>query len=408
MPVRICTGFEQGYDNAGGSWEKGNAGNRFCDTRLGAPNHTTSTPRSGSRCLEINQSAAVEHISWTADTLTASQTFCVFNFWFRFPTLPSADVVIVNVWSLGGDINFVFRNSDDVVLLNNETTGTNSVGPIVVADTWYHVEISIDYTAAGTADWTIDGTAQTQLTDTPASTTLVACLLGAEDAQTMHCLYDDVVIWTDTSAIGGYPFGKQSVKLLIADTGGTTAEIGTANATGRMVTNSAIDATHNSANILTAISEVPPLIGATATGVGQRTSGAGNAVGIPMTSYTLVGSEAISGIRILVVGWAGSTTANNIGMRTFNGTTETILFAAADPNFDNNTTASAWLCKMVTPANFDTQSELDALVVRLGYSTDIAPLPGAHAIYAEVAIKESTAAPAVKNPSFVSQYGSYL
>ncbi|MGH7791597.1 MAG: hypothetical protein ACREOB_04705, partial [Thermodesulfobacteriota bacterium] len=370
--------------------------------------------RSGSRCLEISAAAAIEVIGWTTDTIGASQNRAVVAFWFLFPTsLPSADIVILDVFKTNVDAQLMFRNSDDKLVMTadgNIGGGGAQAGPTIVADTWYFVECHIDVSAViHTIDWQVDLVAQTQCSSAQAVGTITQIILGDGDAaQTMTCRYDDVVIWSDTAAITTYPHGKQKVILLKADTGGTTAEIGTANATSRFTGNATADATHNSANILAAISEVPPLIGDTATGVCQRTSGAGNAVGIPMTTYTLAAGESITGLRIVICGWAGSATANNYGMRTFNGTTEDIIFAAADPNFDNNTTQPAWMCEMVVAASFDTQAEIDALVIRLGYSTDIAPLPGAHAVFAEFAVKESTAAPAVKNPSFVSQYGSYL
>jgi uncharacterized protein YraI len=89
---------------------------------------------------------------------------------------------------------------------------------------------------------------------------------------------------------------------------------------------------------------------------------------------------------MVVCGWAGTATADNISFRTYNGTTERTLFAVADPNFDATTTPS-WVCKMATLADFDTQTELDAMSIRAGYSTDINPTPGMNAVYVEVAIK---------------------
>lgn len=391
MPtLKVCTGFEHGVSDLT-SLTKGNAGNKLFDAAAGSPTMQSSAPvRSGTYALELNPSAATEYVEWTTDTLGASLTSVVVGFAFRFVgALPSNDAVLVYMTtSTSEDRVLYFRNSDDKLVVSDHTFSTTTAGPTIAADTWYYVDLR--FTISGTShitDWQVDGTAQTQQSDTVASGNITAVALGDRfNTSTMTCRYDDVAASTTS---GDYPLGAHKVVLIKPDTGGTTAEIGTANATGRMVTNSAIDATHNSANILTATSEVPPLIGASATGVGQRTSGAGNAVGIPMTTYTLGGGETLSGLRILVVGWAGSATAASIGLRTFNGTTETTLFAAADPNFDNNTTSPAWLCKMATAADFDTQSELGALVVRLGYSTDISPLPGAHAIYGEVAVKES-------------------
>jgi hypothetical protein len=396
VPLRVCTGFEHGVSDAT-SLSKGNTGVKLFDGAGGSPTMvTTPSVRTGTYALQTNPSAAIERVFWntTGGTIPASQNRAVVHFAIRFNgALPSEDVRISMTETATGDAGVWFRNSDDKLVAtaqNDLASGTLGVGPVVVADTWYVVEYSMVCSAnPHTVDWEVDGAAQAQASGAIATATIVQINIGPNLAHTCDLLFDDVAVWTDTAAISTYPHGPLKVVLLIPDTGGSTAEIGTANATGRMVTNSAIDATHNSADILAALSEVPPLIGASATGVGQRTSGTGNAVGIPMTTYTLAGGESILGVRILIVGWSATATTNNYGMRTFNGTSETTLFASADPNFDASTTSPAWLCKMATDTDFDTQAELDALVVRLGYSADINPLPGAHAVYAEVAIQEA-------------------
>jgi hypothetical protein len=392
MPLRVCTGFEHGISDAT-SLVKGNATNKYIDIVTGTPTMVSSgSVRSGTYCCELNPAASTEYIRWAADTLIASQNRIVAHFAFMFPSsLPSADVDFMNVICSTNGCSIRFRNSDDKLVARAGDGTADLVGPTIVADTWYDVEFSYDCSAnPRTIAWQVDGINQTGGNNAVASATINHITFGhTGTTQTYTLRLDNVLVWTDTAAISTYPHGPHKVELLKPDTGGTTAEIGTANATARFTANGTIDSTHNSANILAALSELPPTIGASANGVAQRTSGTGNAVGVPMTTYTLQSGESITGLRILIVGWSGSATTNLIGMRTFNGSTETTLFAAADPNFDADTTSPAWLCKMATVADFNTQSELDALVVRLGYSNDIAPNPGAHAIYAEVAIKEA-------------------
>lgn len=354
--------------------------------------------RTGTYGLQINGTGANAHAGFQNagnNGILGSSGTLVASFWFRFQTLPSNDFnIFIDIGTAGGNDVFIkYLNSTGT--LQGVFGSATQLGPSISANTWYHVDLRAIHNAnPHTLEWKVDGVDQTTVSLSVASENIFVAGFGndAGGAQTGTVDIDDFAF---SLTSGDYPLGKQKVVLLIPDTGGTAVQIGTANATGRMVTNSAIDATFNSANILAAISELPPLIGASATGVGQRTSGSGNAVGIPMTTYTLAGGETITGLRVVVCGWSGSATANNIGLRSFNGTTETILFAAADPNFDNSTTTPGWLCKMATAADFDTQAELDALVVRYGYSTDISPLPGAHAIYAEVAVKEAAAAQSI-------------
>jgi hypothetical protein len=400
VPLRAIVTFDFALDVAA-SWIKGNAGNRLWDVNgTVAASLTTASPRgSHTHSLRLAASAQDVRAGFDTNTLTASQTRGVALFAVKMPTsLPAGDVMLAQFTSptsLNGE--FWYHQSTGKLAVKVESQSFVD-GPTAAADTWYVVELSYDCSAnPQTLDAVIGGTALTQSTGAGTASTIGGFNLGgrSDTPQTFTADYTDVAVWTDTAEITGFPFGAHSVKLLEADTGGSTAQIGTADATSRFINNATADATHNSADILAALTEgPPPLIGASASGLCQRTSGAGNACGVPMTTYALQAGESLTDLRVVVCGWAATTTAASIGLRSFNGTTEDILFAAADPNFDANTTTPAWLCKMAVAGRFDTQAELDALVVRLGYSTDISPLPGAHAIYAFAAVKEAAAAAA--------------
>ena len=394
MPTPLLvTGFE--FGTMAGQIT-GTIGLRLFDDVSGAPS-IVSGGRNGAYELRVNPSASTQYAGWlSTGVIGASKTVLVVSFAFKFSgALPTSDVIIAYLQNnAAADSALWFRNSDDkLMVLHNDTTGTAAVGPVIVADTWYHAQIRYNVAAAThTVEWEIDGVAQTQFNGGGTAGTLLAFAFGNMfGTATMDLRVDDVMFGT-TSA--DYPFDDHKVVMLIPDTSATAALIAgaTANSLARFTANATADTTFNSANVLAATSEVPPLIGATATGVCQRTAGAANAVEIPMTSYTLGAGETISGVRVVVCGWAGSATANNLSIRTFNGTTETTLLATSDPGFDNSTTAPAWYCKMATGADFNDQTQLNAMAIRLGYSTDIAPLPGAHAIYAEVAVKLSTGA----------------
>lgn len=365
----------------------------------------TAAALSGTYGLRLSPSATMAHAGWQNagnNGILGSSGTLVGGFRARFVALPTADFpLFIDIGTAGGNDGVLwFDNASDKI--RADLGGSSQLGPLLVANTSFWVDFRIILNAnPHTFEWAIDGVAQTTVSLAVATENIFIAGFGSDNSnQTGSLDIDDYVI-SLTSA--DYPLGPHKVVLLTADTGGSTAEIGTANATGRMVTNSAIDATHNSANILTAVSEVPPLLGGSATGLGQRTSGTGNACGIPMTTYTLAGGETITGVRAVICAWANNATAaaNTLGVRTFNGTSETTLFAAAAYQ-GQNTTTPAWICKMATVADFDTQAELDALVMRIGYSGDIAPLPGVHAVYAEVAVKESTSTDATVTPGTVA------
>lgn len=384
MPLRACTGFEFGLNDAT-SLTKGNTGNRLFDIIAGTPTVVAGAARTGSYGLRLN--AVGQELGWDTNTFGASQDHGVFNFWFRIPTaLPTANRDICEFFTSINDFGLIFQNSDDRLCI--EVGGSVSqTGPVIVADTWYHVEIYVKVDA-GTVDWWIDGAAQTQVTNAPSGTTLIAAVLGADNTTTASADFDDVLLWTDTTTISGTPFGEHKVLLLSVDPSGTVTASDGGTDFRRFTSNSTIDGAWNATDVRNAVDEVPPTIGSTADGAVQINTDAVNYMEFPMTSYTLQSGEAIAGLRMLACGWATSTTAATIGFRSYNGTTETVLRSVQDTNFDNSTTSPAWCCKMATPADFDTQSELDALAFRVGFSGDAAPDIGIHAIYAELAVKE--------------------
>jgi len=395
MALRACTGWEFGT-TAG--WLTGNAGNRIFDTVTGAPSITTSTPRSGTYCLEVAPSASIVVLEWSTATLGTSQTFGRAVFAIRFVgSLPAAQTVVAFFGStFNAEISFTASSSKLAAGWESESAVD---GPVVAADTWYVVEIHAKFSATKAIDWWVDGAAQTQVTSAAAAGTVSSFALGSYQAETHTIRYDDCVVYTDTSAIA--EIGSHKVVVLTPDTGGSldVATINTAEwntFAGATPTLSA----WNAATALGAIDEIPVGLGASADGFCRITGTDTDYVGIPMTSYTLAGGETITGLRMLACCWAASGTTCTHSFVSYNGTTATTLFAAGDVGTDNSSTAPAWVCKMATLADFDTQGELDALQFRFG-STDSTPDAGIHAIYGELAVKEATGA-ATATPAAVA------
>ena len=402
MALVAATGFDHGVSNAT-SLTTGNTGVKMFDTATGSMSVSATAAFTGAYGLLCNSTAANAFIRWSSNTFGASKTVLVTSFAVRLASLPASDLDLMHITSAAGPSVFIRCMASTANLRASVGTSTvvNADGLVVEANRWYWIDVRFDVSTANfTIDWRVDYATQPQAVGNNGSASTISQMgIGWNTAQTGNVHYDD---WVLSITSGDYPLGVHKVVLLKPDTGGTATEIGTANATARFVTNSTADTTFSSANILSAVSEVPPLIGSTATGLCQRTSGTGNAASLPMTTYTLGTNETIAALRAAIVGWSGSATANAIGLRAYNGTTEETFFAAADPNFDNSTTAAGWVCKLLTLANYDTQSELDALQLRLGYSTSISPLPGAHAMFVEVAVKVSATAVGVSDSDTIS------
>lgn len=320
---------------------------------------------------------------WNTTTLGAGKTEIVASFRFMFSTLPGTanDFHAIDVAASSDRAGFYYDPADQKVHAWI-TSATQASSTTIVANTWYTMSFRYSCVASlNTFDWTFNGVAQTQVTNNLGASTVARYELGNRGGSTGVVNFDDVAV-SVTSA--DYPLPIYQVRMVGVDTGGTTTEIGTANSTVRFTANGTLDGSHNSAAILTALSEVPPLLGATSSGVAQQTAGAGNAVEIPMSTYTLTGGETIAGCRLYLAGWAASALGANLGMRAWNGSAETILHGDTAATGFDSTTNGAWYAFMY--GGVTDQTTLNALTIRMGYSTDVSPVIGAHAVYAEILI----------------------
>lgn len=380
--IQTFVGFEWGtvHDVAAG-----NAGSKIFDGVTGVYGTNLDVVSGSGSAIGsyVGQVATIsnKNFFWDTNTLGTGKTDLVVSLRFRFTTFPTGDSDFHSIDTAASTDRAGFYYEVATGKIHAWITTAHIASSFALTlNTWYTLQFKYSVSASlETFDWVLNGTTQTQVTNNLGASTIARYALGSRGAGTGTMQVDDVVISTTAA---DHPLPMYNVRLVKADTAGTTTEIGTANSTARFTTNNTIDSTHNSANILAAISEVPPTIGASASGVAQRAGGTSDAVSIPMTSISLSG-DTIAACRVLICGWANGTLANNIGVRAWNGSAETILVAGTVASlFSNNTTDPDWFAAMY--AGVTNQTALDALEIRLGYSTDIAPEPGAHAVYAEI------------------------
>ena len=363
------------------------AGQSPFDQVTGTPAIVSTNPRTGVYCLELSGSAAAENLTWISGTgaLGAGASFGVLRVCVLFPSsLPGGDLELCSLETTSqAKLTLRYRTSGTKLTLQ-VSTGTEVDGPIVTADTWYGIDLRLDArTTTYKGDWQVDGADQAQATGASTADLVSVVRLGWVTAATATVRYDDVAV---SKIAGHYPFGDVQVRLLkpeatltISGTAGNFALV-TANATG-----GAFDA----ATALTNISELPPTVGAGASGFCQTAIATADYVNIPMETYQAAPDGAVRAVRMYACGWAASTTAATIGFRLWDGTAETALYAAADPGFDN--AATEWVCKSrkspsAAKITWD-QAKLDALAYRVGFSGDATPDIGIHAIYAEAAVR---------------------
>lgn len=393
MPLRALTGFEFGTTAGAGV---GNAGNKIFDVVNGTVAFNTgAAARTGTYGYHHDTNNATQGVKWNTDTLGTSQTRLLTAFWFRFPgALPDHDTPFWAMHCVGPDMAGWYVSARDgrttkLALSFDDITYFYCDAVNIVADTWYQVEAHWDASVSTTPiTWRVNGVNATTATSGSAADTIAEVELGyINNLRTFICDYDDWAVWTDTATI---PFpGRQKVVQLIPDIGSSVTVNGATTNWNTFAGATPTETAWNATTALTAVDEVPPNLGSAQDGFQQIVNATTAYVEVPLTTYTLAAGETVTGARLLVPGWAATTTAATIGFRSFNGTTETTLFAAADPNFDNTSTP-AWVCKMLTTADVDTQAELDALAIRVGFSGGTSPHIGIHAVYVEVAITEAT------------------
>ena len=396
--VQMMAGFEWG---TAAGLATGSAGNLIFDSIGGSPAIVTTAPRSGAYCLELSSSAAAEYVQWSGTpSLGSASQILVARFGLLFPSsLPSGDLDLFNISVASGTstanqaVTLRYRSASQslglqVRAVTDATNGTEQLSASTVSpDTWYGVDVRYDGTSSTTylADWQLDGVAQTQATATGTVAPSVGGVsLGWFGASTATVRYDDVVL---SRTAGHFPLGDMRILPVKPDPAGTltisgtTANFNTFTANGTM-------AAWNAATALTAISDLPPTISASADGIAQVTAAATDYVNIPMDTYNAAGNNAaVRAVRMYAAGWAASTTAATLAFRGFDGTTETALTATANPTFSNSTTAPGWVAKIYKPTSGWTQTQLDALAFRVGFSDDATPDIGIHSIMAEVCVR---------------------
>ena len=384
MPTIVAfTGFEFGTEVGIGTGGTGSTGPFDGTTGTVTTDYqvVAGTPVVGSYVGRLN-SLANKNYFWNTTTLGSGNTSLVVSLRFMFTTLPATAIDFHSIDTAAAtDRSGFYYDPADQKVHAWITSATQASSTTIVANTWYTLQFRFSCSAnPNTLDWTFNGVAQTTVSNALGATTVTRYALGNRSGGAGVVSFDDVAVSVTS---GDYPLPVYQVRMLTVDTGGTTTQIGTTDATVRFTANGTLDGTHNSANILSALSEVPPLLGATSSGVTQQTAGAGNAVELPMTNYTLTGGETVVSTRIYVSGWAASATAANLGLRAWNGTAETTLHGDSACGFDNSSNG-IWYTYLYSGVT--DQTTLNALAIRLGYSTDVAPTPGAHAVYAEVLI----------------------
>ena len=216
-------------------------------TITGSPSITTSTPRTGSRCLEISAAAAVELVRYT---LTAGVRVASDAFYIRFVSaLPSADATLFHYICTAGNGLLKYDNATGRFALASAGGSDVPFGPgSLAADTWYRVILEYDTSGAnavmkGTIDNGTEGSASTAIT----AADITSANMGTPNTHTFTARYDD---WIGSETDGDYELFKATtdhqVESLVPTADGTHSISGAneieRTLTGTDITNATTDA----------------------------------------------------------------------------------------------------------------------------------------------------------------------
>lgn len=304
--------------------------------------------------------------------MPASTRTLVVSFYLRFDTsLPGADTHLVNSTGPTNTPRMLFRSASSKLAMRWGTgtvTAANDFGAALSPDTWYRVDWKIDTSGATyTQTAQLDGANENTLTlATQTATDIATFGPGTNGAATVSCYFDD---WVYGATLGDYPLGAHNVALLVPTSDGTHNA-----GTNVIEANGGADI-GGGTTAYNLIDEVPP---ENTDYIQQSGAGSGNYAEVVFANppsgtkwgieyYCAVEGAAANASDLLlrVVDSGGSTLLDQGGAGAVSGTTRRYSrgFLAGDPSGNRG---------------------------RVGFATDVSPVPRALTFVGQVAYVPST------------------
>ena len=343
----VVTGFEHGLATA-------TAKLPFSAVAGSSVSADNALARTGTYSLRVaDTGSGANNASLALGTDTA-----VVRLYLRLPSLPATDVTELfkldaaagndpRVGYQASSDRFTFRFANAAVTLSTSTVAPN---------TWYRFDLRfVASTNPRTADWQVDGVAQTSISATGNATTINALRLGSTvSADALTANYDDVIA-SDTAA--DYPLGPGTV-LPIRPSG-----LGTGNNVGSFQNDDGSTIDGSTAGRLAE----SPMDDAT-TYVRQQTIGTGDYVELQLDD---VAATCVTGVSALLAYHAAGSAADRGTASLYDGSTQRVIYDG-----DMSQAAIRYAATMVSPAaSAWTVSAVNGLKARIGYSSDVTPNP---------------------------------
>ena len=358
-PVEL-TGFEGNAVSAAGG------GLFSAVTGAGLTIDSTIARPGGSHSLNLTDPGG----STSNASLAVGSGIAVVRVYLRLASLPLADVnrLLILDAARGNDLRLGYQLSSNKLTLRFGGGPVTTALTTVSAGTWYRIELRfVTSTDPRSADWQIDNVAQNSPPSSVENASTVSTIrlgstLGA-DAFTAN--YDDVFIST---TFGDYPIGDGTIVGLRPDGMGTNATPGSF----RNDDDSAINAT-----TYQRIDDTSVTTGADY--VSQPTVGVNDYIEVTLGNAN---ASCVVGVSGLVVYDAAANGGSNVAKTTIvDGGTERIVWSG-----DMSTTTLTYKSAILTPAVAPwTPGAVDGLMARIGYASNVTPVPFWDGLLVEVA-----------------------
>lgn len=376
MPVtlKFATGFGHGISVVGAA---ATGGLPIWDSVIGTPSVVTTPIRIGNRALEISASAAAENL-----VITQTGRRVIMVGYVQFASLPTGtNCTVLGVAVAGGDLSYIGVNTGGKWISRCHSGGslvTDSVGPSTGA-TWYRVEFDLNTEAnPWTLDWKIDGVAKTQATFAAAAADVVSVRFGTALSSTTTFYLADVAY---SVTAGDFPIGSIYIKGYQPVADGTHSNQANFEDAG----NAAISAGNPAWDQMDAV----PLSSLTEY-VTETAVGTGDYVEVAFDNST-EGKDPIH-VQAHVAMSADTATGNHAAYKIRDGSTDLAIFDG-DPSQTSDIFRTLAMATKPSGGAW-TETALNALLFRFGYSSDANPDPHCGGVMVEAVFAVAAAGPA--------------
>jgi hypothetical protein len=370
----FCTGFEAGV-NPTTQTSGGAGGQAMWNTVTGAPTVDSTVKRSGGWSLMCSPSNAQHRVT---RNLVGSPTVVVLRFYFYVATLPGSTQTVARIVAAAGSSAQIDLSTTGN-LRARWTGNTNGPTHAITTGQWYRVEMRANLAGGGTKtlDWSIDGVAKTPDTIAESDSSAANWFLGNASNATYTYYFDDVAVSVTS---GDYPLGAGFVETLRPDSM-SVAGAGVNFATDAGVVPTTADWAR--------LDDDP--LGGTSDFVRQSVLDATGSVFVEVGFADNTRTENINGVQAIMQFRNQSGTGTNTA-KTFvrANTVDTYLFGSAAAASSIGTIAVSYKTMQVDIGSASwSDSILDGVVARFGFSTDVTPSPLWDAFLLEVDYAET-------------------